>query len=404
VRSAAIAARSLLAPDARLLYQRLSLEEAPEVRATIIVHLIASGEIIGDDAVDRLEEILERGQPSTRVALAEAIAQRKGADFDGALVKLTAADEVEVRLAAIAAMSQHISSAFLPALLAALGDERTRLAARRALAAYGDGGFAAVHAALSDDKQPPAVRWELPRALTQFEPGKSARALLALLVVEPEGMVRYRIIRALETVVARNPTVDLDRPTLDRVIADTVGRTYRHIEEHITLEAGVIGRPERQTPGHDLLVFVLRDKAANTRERLFRLLGLTYPTADFAQIRRALRSPSAETRNSSVELVGTLLEPPLRAAVLGLIDDMTDSERLASAGPFYTPVRRSYEDLLEHMLTRESPGVQDFTAYHIGELGLSRLRPFIAAIAEADPARQDVVRTLAQLTLIADRA
>jgi hypothetical protein len=205
-------------------------------------------------------------------------------------------------------------------------------------------------------------------------------------------------------VVARNPTVDLDRPTLDRVIADTVGRTYRHIEEHITLEAGVIGRPERQTHGHDLLVFVLRDKAANTRERLFRLLGLTYPTADFAQIRRALRSPSAETRNSSVELVGTLLEPPLRAAVLGLIDDMNDSERLTSAGPFYTPVRRSYEDLLEHMLTRESPGVQDFTAYHIGELGLSRLRPFIAAIAEADPARQDVVRTLAQLTLIADRA
>jgi AAA family ATP:ADP antiporter len=397
VRSSAIAARSLLLPDPRLLYLRLSLEDAQEVRATIIVHLIASGEIVGAEAEERLREILQRGRTPTKIALAEAIAWRQDADFDQVLVELSAAPDVEVRLAAIRAMTEHTSTSFLPSLLKALGDEQTRSAARHALVGYGTSGFEAVLAALRDVTQPQTLRWELPRALSLFEPEPAARALLTLLTSEPEGMVRYRIIRALETLVARHPTVNLDRAALERVMSDTIGRAYRYLNELVTLEAGARSRQERQTPGYELLMFVLHDKQENARDRLFRLLGLAYPSADFARIRRGLRSPSADTRESSVELVGTLLEQPMRGAVLGLIEDMTDAERLAWSGPYYTPVRRSYEEMLEHMLTRESQGVQDFTAYHVGELGLSQLRPLIAAIAEADPARADVARTLAAL-------
>lgn len=403
LRSAAIAVRSLLVPDARRLYTALSLESAPEVRATIVVHLIASGEIVGAEAHERLQDILIRGRTETKVALAEAIGWRREHTFDAVLIALSETDELEVRLAAISAMAEHTVDAYLPALVRALGDERTRNPARHALVGYGDAGFAAVVEALRDRSVNPAVRWQLPRALGLFEAQRSADTLLDLLAQESDGMIRYRIIRALETLVARDPSIALERRALHRVITETISRAYRHFDERTTLELGAGMYPERRTPGHELLVRVLHDKEDNACDRLFRLLGLAHPSADFARIRRNLRSSDAKTRASCIELVSNLVELPLRRAVLGLVDELPDAERLSSAPPFYVRAGRGYEALLEHMLTSESEAVQDLTAFHVGELELVGFRPLIAALAEASPARADVARTLTRLDQRAKR-
>ncbi|HMI89738.1 MAG TPA: Npt1/Npt2 family nucleotide transporter, partial [Polyangiales bacterium] len=401
VRCAALATRSLLAPDARLLYLRLSLEESPEVRATILVHLIAAHELVGAEASERLREFVERGHASTRIALAGAIAWRHEPALDALLLPLAAAPELEVRLAALQAMAQNPSPVYLPALVGALGDERTRVAARAALVASGDQGLEAVQASLRDRATPTLLRWELPRALTLFPPQAAAGALLAQLVIEEDGMVRYRSLRALETLVAKHPTVQLARATLDRVIAQTVSLAFGHLAARLTLEAGVQVDPRRRTPGYELLQRVLRDKEEHARDRLLRLLGLAHPHADLARIRRGLLSASPKARASCVELLNNLLRPPLRAAVVALIDDQPDGERLAAAGSFYgheqLPEQRDYEALLEDMLVSESEAVQDFTAFHIGELGLSRFRPVIAAVAATDPERGDMARALLQL-------
>jgi ATP:ADP antiporter, AAA family len=397
VRCAAVAARALLAPDARWLYLRLSLEESPEVRATILVHLIASRELVGEEARTRLQEFVERGHASTRVALAGAIAWRHEPAFDSHLLALAAAPELEVRLAALAAMARNPSPVYLPALVGALADERTRAAARTALLAGGDAALAALRDALRDRALPVALRWELPRTLALFPPQAAADALLAQLQVEDDGMVRYRMLRALEGVIAKHPTVQLERATLERVIAATVSLAFEHLAARLTLEAGASADERRRTPGHELLQRVLLDKEEHARDRLLRLLALAHPAADLARIRRGLRSASAKARASCVELLSNLLRPPLRAAVVGLFDDQPDGERLAAAGSFHRPARRDYEALLEHMLQSESEAVQDFTAFHVGELGLARFRPRIAAIAGSDPNRADMTRALAQL-------
>lgn len=396
VRCAAVAARSLLAPEPRLLYQRLSLEESPEVRATIAVHLIASGEIAGAEAVERIDGVLARGQASTRAALATAISWRSDHAFDAVLVQLAAAPEIDVRVAAITAMAQSPAPSFVPALIEALCSERTRIAARRALVAHREAGFDGTNAALRDLGRPASARWELPRTLADFDPSSALPALLSALTEERDGMLRYRIIRALETLVAKHPTLDPDRRTLGRVITETVARAYRHLDARLSLERGAQLTAARATPGHELLLNVLRAKQRNATGRLLRLLGLAHPAADMAGIRRGLRSGAPKLVASSVEVLGSLLEQPLRGAVLGLVEDMPDSERLAAAAPYYRPARRDYEALLEHLLG-ESPALQDFTAFHIAELGLSRLSPQIAALAEIDPDRADLTRALARL-------
>lgn len=401
VRSAAVAARALLAPDGKQLFLRLSMEESPEVRATIVVHLVASGEIVGAEAGERLHQILEHGRPAAQAALARAMAWRSDRQFDPVLLQLTAASELEVRLAALSAIVRHPSPVFVPALIDALGDERTRAAARKALRRYDGAGLHALREALADESRPQLLRWELPRALASFEPEAAARALMAQLLVERDGMVRYRIIRALESVVAAHPTVALDEPALAGVTRGTITRAYRCLDERLALERGALEQPVRNTAGHELLLHVLRDKELHARDRLFRLLGLANPDADFPGIRRGLQSSAAKVRATSVELVATLLDEPVRSAVNGLIDDMPDADRLAWAGTFYEPQVRSYEEQLQHMLNDESASVQDVTAYHVSELGLSRLRPLIAAIAEAHPGRAELTRSLSRLPVLA---
>lgn len=397
VRCDAIAVRTLLAPDPAMLRARLEHESAPEVRATLVVHLIASGAITGEAAKSKLAALLSDGTPETRAALATATAWREDHMFAPVLLELARASEMSVQQAALFAMTQHPHASYLPALIDALSSEQTRSAARQALLAQGELGFASVRESLSNTSLPRRLRWELPRTLSLFEPERALPALLSQLTAEPDGMVRYRIIRALEALAAKHPRLHPDRRTLRRVVTDTVARAYRHLDERLCLERGAAEAPARRTPGHALLLHVLQSKERNAIGRLLHLLGLAYPEADFATIRQSLRSPSPKLRAASVELLGTLLWQPLREAVLGLVEDRPDLQRLAAAGPFYQPARMDYTTLLSTMLTRESPAIQDFTAYHIAELRLHALRPQLQKLVAAEP-RGDLVRALSLLT------
>ncbi len=394
VRAAALAARSLLAPDARLLNHRLSLDDSPEVRATIVVQLIAMGEILGAEAEERLERLLRSGSRAVKIALAEAIALRDAHGFDRVVTALSHDGDAEVRLAAVAAMTRMRSPAFLAPLIEQLGDERTRPRARAALTSYGEAGLAALDEALRDAARPAVVRWQLPRTVSLFDPQRAAEVLLAHLPEEPDGMVRYRSIRALEGLVARNPTLRLDQAALGKAIDGTVARAYRYLDRRLSLVRGAAREPRRATPGHELLVKMLHDKEDNAVGRLFRLLGLLHPTEDFAQIYRGLRSGKREARASSVELCENVLPPPLRQAVLGLIDDLPDEERLLASGRYHAPRRLEYDELLATMLESTSEALQDLTAYHVGELGLASFRERIDRLRRADPPRTDVERAL----------
>ena len=77
-----------------------------------------------------------------------------------------------------------------------------------------------------------------------------------------------------------------------------------------------------------------RQGGAHRASALFRLLGLRHRGEDFEKIYRGLRSASAKVRASSRELLENLLEPPLREAVLALVDDVPDA---AAPGPRARP-------------------------------------------------------------------
>src|SRR5262249_29354283 len=88
-----------------------------------------------------------------------------------------------------------------------------------------------------------------------------------------------------------------------------------------------------------------------------------------------LWNQSAKVRSSSRELLENLIEPPLRGALLALVDDAPDGDRLRRAAPYYAPRPLDYETLLALILEQPGESLPSIAAYHVGELGLRALRP-----------------------------
>jgi len=153
----------------------------------------------------------------------------------------------------------------------------------------------------------------------------------------------------------------------------------------VALERGAWETPARRTPTHELLVTLLGQKTELSVERLFRLIGLLHPREDLLRIYRAIGSSDPKTCAGGLELLGSLLEPPVREAVLGLVDGGDDARRLAFSAPFHAPSSPLYASVLNQILNDGGTALPALAAWHIGELGLSDLRGELLALEPGAP-------------------
>jgi HEAT repeat protein len=265
------------------------------------------------------------------------------------------------------------------AILPMLASRRVRGDAREALLAFGEGALPLLEEALADEALPHEVRRHVPRTISRFPGPLAAPILLRRFVTEPDGMVRFKMLRGLNRLAAEHPDLELDAGILREATRRTLETLYRLLEWRLTVVEGAARQPERRTPGHELLVQLLRDKEVHAVERLFRLLGLQHRGEDFENIYRGLRSGNAKVRAGSRELLENLLLPPVREAVLALVDDIPDERRLLGAGTFYAPSGPTYEALLATLLEEPGETLRCIAAYHVGELGLVGLRERLEA-------------------------
>jgi hypothetical protein len=224
----------------------------------------------------------------------------------------------------------------------------------------------------------------VPRTISLFPPLDASRVLLERLLPEPDGMVRFKILRGLGRIAALHPEIPLDRRVLREGAERTLRACLRLVAWRLTLISGAAQDARRHTPGHDLLVELLRDKEAHATERLFRVLGLLQRGEDFKSIHRGLRSANPKVRAGSRELIENLLAPPLRDAVLALVDDVPDAERLARAAGFERVETTDYDSLLAALLDEPGETLRCLVAHHVAELGLDGFRPRLREIEQRE--------------------
>jgi len=201
-----------------------------------------------------------------------------------------------------------------------------------------------------------------------------------------EGTLMHRILRA----IGRCRTLERDLPLDDSALRSCLERNlagiFRLLDRRLALEKGANVHGDRATPVHGILVDLLRDRQALATEHLFRLVGLLYPSEDARSLYRGVHDPSPKMRDSSRELLEHLLEQPLEGVVLALVDDISDTERLAQAQPYYQRSDLDFVGALGDMLDYEDPGMIALVAHHAGEIGAHALQPQLERLRSSSSA------------------
>jgi HEAT repeat protein len=375
-------------------------DPSPLVQATALVGLVAGGWVT-DEVQQTVDALLANPSPEARRALARALRQQPVAAFDELIAQLAEAGDEVVQNDIAHALGARRDPKFLPVLLPLLASRHVRPAARAAFVEHGRQGLVFLSEALADETLPHELRRHLPRSISRFPAPEAIPSLTGRLLDEPDGMVRYKILRGLGRLAAENPDIVVDPAVIAESTRLTLESVLRLVDWRLTLARGAAEDPRRATPGHTLLTTLLRDKEVHAVERLFRFLGLRHRGEDFEKIYRGLRSPSPKVRSSSRELLENLLDPSVRGAVLGVVDDVPDSERLAHGVAIYVPQALGYERLLFTLLDQQGETVRCLAAYHVGELGLTEFRERLESFQRAPMGlfvQRVIERSLALLT------
>ncbi len=382
VRAAALLVESVMRPD-RPLLEEATRDPAPEVRATAVVGLVAGGWCTGAQAAEALEAVVREG-PDAQIALADAIAQQPDAAFQTALIRLAAARNDEVQVAAVAAMREVGSARFVPVLLDLLSHRTLRDEVRLTLIALGLPVLPRLAEALRDAKLPHAIRRHLPHTIGAFGTQQAADLLLSHLVEETDGMVRFKILRALGRLVSDYPHLSVNLAALARAAPQTLAAATGFMRWRRALELGAARDPRRRSPLHALLVDLLRDKQQHSVERVFRLLNLETRNDDYVRIFRGLHSNRRESRAGSRELLENLVPVAVRGRLLDLIDDALDSGSIAVEERGIA----EYETVLMEMLESPTESLSAVAAHHAAELGLVALVPILERCAALSPTHE----------------
>ena len=372
IRAAAVRARTAGERD-QVVLRAAARDRSPLVQATALVGLVAGGWVT-DEAQETVDGLLASPSPEARRALARALREQPVPVFDDLLVQLANEGDETVQVDVAQALGARRDPKFLPVLLPMIGSRHVRPAARAALVTFGPDGLAFLAEALADEALPHEVRRHVPRSISRFPGAGAIPALVGRLLDEPDGMVRYKILRGLGRLAAENRDIAVDPAVIAEATRLTVSAAFRLVDWRLTLVRGAAEDPRRATAGHELLATLLRDKEVHAIERVFRLLGLRHRGEDFEKIYRGAKSARAKVRAGSRELLENLVEPPLREAIVALVDDVPDASRIAQAASFYVPEALGYEPLLFKLLDQEGETVRCIAAHHVGELGLVAFR------------------------------
>jgi HEAT repeat protein len=389
VRTASLRARTTLMPNEALL-RNATTDPSAMVRVTAAVGLVAGGWMPYSELAPAFHEILDQDDQATLVALAKAIRALPSPDFKLLLRRLAAADDTEVQLAAIGAMRALGDPEFTAILLELLARRALRSAARDALVALGPAALAALGTALADTKLPHALRRHVPQVIAACGTPQASALLMRHLLGEADGMIRFKILRALGRMRAVNDKLPLDHLGLGRSIEQNIESAFRFMRWKRACSAETVRVPAHVEPYHRMLVELLADKQAHTLERLFRLLNLQANDEEFLRVYRGFQSAKREARAGSRELVEYLVQPHIRRAILTLADDLDDPS--AAVGSDENGRIPTFEQAIRELLESGIESLSSLAAYMAGMLGWDQLRPALERIDAQSESQSAIVQ------------
>jgi hypothetical protein len=348
---------------------RLPDRDGP-IRVSAVAGLVAHGWVDPETADREFQSAIAHHEPDTRIAVANAAKLRYAEIYRRSLPALARDSSPQVAREAVRAMRKSGDAWFTSALVELLDDRRIRDLVRQALLDLGDDALALLSKTLEDPRSPAAVLRHIPRTISRFSSPAAVETLLHCLKNVRSGMVRYKILRGLQPLLAGPLGARADKTIIVEELRSTVDRALFLLHREVELVRGQEANAARATPGGQILVDVVRDKRSLATSRVFLLLALLYPEEDFRTIQSGVQSRLATSRASGIELLENLLPPDQRRPTIGLVSQGTPTERLQSADPDRFEVRTGYSAAVRSLARDASMAVSAFAMYHAAEIEL----------------------------------
>ncbi len=304
------------------------------------------------------------------------------------LLTLLSDPDVEAARAAALSAGRYPSERVFAALVEALARRPLRAQARRSLARFGPEATPRLVESLRNPGLHPAARRAIPRAIAEIEDQRSVEALFGSLPAE-DPRLHYQGIKSLARLRARAPSLRFYRADADRLL----GSERSSLAELAELESSV-GAPPVEFQSHRLLLQVLRERIDYTRERIFRLLGLTYRQDEIASLWTRIEGGSPSVKGEALEYLANLLSRAHVRALVPLIERTTRLETTRAPAPG----RVSFEEALRQLAASSDYWVAACAVTVAGELRIKGLTAQIEGLREHQGAivREAALRSLAQ--------
>ncbi len=356
--------------------QYLLHHPSPRVRARALSILIASGAKVEDVAWeqpvdttlrsgDATAEVALEETPADRVAVAAAAARGFGSDIPRRrLPELIHDPEPDVRHVAYRSAGQIRMRELVGPLLEKLEDPAERGPARTGLTLYGESIVGALGDYLADPATKMSIRLEIVKILRATGTQDAALALFRSGHLATDRLVLNEVLRALNDVRTRDPEIVLPWS----IVRKRLDQEIKRFCERIVQERSIRSIPDE--PVRNLLSRVLKEKADQSLERIFRRLALVYNARETILAYDGYRSGNERLRAQSIEYLESILESDHKQKLLPVLEARTEEQRVRLAGlVLERGSPSSYGTVMELLESRESH-LNAWGLFAVGRLAL----------------------------------
>jgi ATP/ADP translocase len=350
---------------------RATEDSSATVQAYAVLYLALRSD--GEDLArhPRLAPMVTAGDPAghaRRRVLLTAIADAADARATSLVLAIARSTtfgktELDVTLLARAMKALH-DPRYVPFCVAQLGTRPGREAIRQALVAMAEPALDALETALLDTATDRRVRTHIPRTIADFGTQRACDFLMARLVEEPDGFVRYKVLRGLGHIVASHE-VKVDRRKVEAEARRNLVEYLRLTAHRVAIENESRGAP--LSPSEQLLVGLLENKQMQSMERAFRLLKIAHRREDIHRVHTAARSHDKRARSNAGEFLDTLLagrsQRELRALFRLVVDDLEPATRVRRAAGYLGVIPRDREQALAALVQDRDAGIATLSRY-----------------------------------------
>jgi ATP:ADP antiporter, AAA family len=237
-------------------------------------------------------------------------------------------DNITLARQAVRSAGETMQPQFLEPLMNLMANEQLVTTSRQALLHYGDSVLDVLIEEVQTERLELEVVRKIPGVVKQIPLQKSVNFLFELLDY-PDIVVRQEVLRALNSLRNEHPLLTINSKKILQHILNEAHLFQQNISvlysQTTIYKIGNQNKEKRQAQAELFearagLIDLLRRRLDRSIERIFRLLGLTYQSADIVSIYRGLHSNLPDLQMNALEFLDNLLEPGLKKTLIPLIE------------------------------------------------------------------------------------